>query len=115
MVLEPIEVMDYRYEFKKLINSYFDDTTKQLMQEFELVASQLRGKMEARDKRSFHHGETHNTIHFEYFYHFLNGFRKNKVDLNSLRNNQQSISMEETKEPPSFVCGEVEKVLHQED
>ena len=44
MLLEPIEVMDDRYEFKKLINSYFDDTTKQLMQGFELMASQLRGK-----------------------------------------------------------------------
>ena len=65
MVLEPIEVMDDKDEFKKLIKSYFDYTTKQLMQEFELVASQLRGKMAGRGNRSFHHGETHNTIHFE--------------------------------------------------
>ena len=35
--------------------------------------------------------------------------------MNSLRNNQQSTSMEETKESPSSVGGEVEKVLHQED
>ena len=56
--------MDYRDEFMKLINSYFDDTTKQLMQEFKLVASQLRGKMETMGNRSFHDGETHNTIHF---------------------------------------------------
>ena len=46
MVLEPIEVMDDIYEFNKLINSYFDDTTKQLMQGFELMAIQLKGKLE---------------------------------------------------------------------
>ena len=45
----------------------------------------------------------------------LYGFRHNKADLNSLRNNQQSTIIEETKDSPSFVCGEVEKVLHQED
>ena len=64
MVLELIEVMDDRDEFNKLINSYFYDTTKQLMQEFELVAIQLRGKMDARGNRSFHNGETHKTIIF---------------------------------------------------
>ena len=47
MVLEPIEVMYDRYEFNKLMKSYFDDTTKQIMQGFELVASQLRGKLVA--------------------------------------------------------------------
>ena len=45
MALEPIEVMDDRDEFKKLMKSCFDDTTNQIMQGFELVASQLRGKM----------------------------------------------------------------------
>ena len=45
MVLEPIEVMDYRDEFKKFLKSYFDDKTKQLMQGFELTVSQLRGKL----------------------------------------------------------------------
>ena len=95
--------------------SYFDDTTKQLMQEFELVASQLRGKMETGGNRSFHHGETHNTIHFEGFYDSLNGFIRNKEYVNSLRNSQQSTSIEETKEPPSFVGGEEKKALHQED
>ena len=35
--------------------------------------------------------------------------------MNSLRNNQQSTSIEETKEPPSSVGDEAEKVLHQED
>ena len=38
-----------------------------------------------------------------------------KVNENSLRNIQQSISMEETKEIPISVGGEVEKTLHQED
>ena len=39
MVLEPIEDVYYKDEFNKLIKSYFDDTTKQLMQGFELMAS----------------------------------------------------------------------------
>ena len=50
------------------IMKLFDDITKnmtqQLMKGFELMASQLRGKLAERDSRSFHHGETHNTIHF---------------------------------------------------
>ena len=52
---------------------------KQLMQGFELMASQLSGKMAARGNKSFHHGETHNTIHFEGFYDWLNGFMNNKA------------------------------------
>ena len=56
MVLAPIEVMDDRDECKKLINSYFDDTTKQLMQGFELMAIQLRGKLATRGSSSFHNG-----------------------------------------------------------
>ena len=71
MVLTPIEVMDDTYEFKKLINSYFYDTTKQLMQGFELMASQLRGKLAAGGSSSFHHGETHKTIIFEDFDDFF--------------------------------------------
>ena len=55
MVLEPSKVMDERNEFKKWMKSYFDDKTKQLMQGFKLMASQLRGKMESRGKISFHH------------------------------------------------------------
>ena len=47
MVLEPIEFIDDTGEFKKLINSFFYDTTKQLMQGFELMAIQLRGKLVA--------------------------------------------------------------------
>ena len=35
--------------------------------------------------------------------------------MNSLRNNQQSTSMEETKEPPSSVGGETKEALHQHD
>ena len=57
--------MDDRDEFNIFLKSYFDDTTKQLMQGFELVASQLRGKMAARGSSNFHHGETHKTIPFE--------------------------------------------------
>ena len=57
--------MDYRYEFKKLINSYFDDTSKQVMQGFDLMASQLRGKLATGGSNSFHHGETHKKIIFE--------------------------------------------------
>ena len=82
---------------------------------FELVASQLRGKLVVGSSISSHHGETHNTIIFEDFDDWLYVFRHNKAYLNSLRNNQQSASMEETKEPPSSVGSEVEKVLHQED
>ena len=48
-------------------------------------------------------------------YIFKYGFMNKKENANSLRNNQQPTSMEETKESPSSVGGEVEKVLHQED
>ena len=73
--MEPIEVMD---ELKKLIKSYVDDTTKQLMQGFELMANQLRGKLAGGGSRSFHHGETHKTIFFEGYDYWLYGFRHNK-------------------------------------
>ena len=79
------------------------------------MASQLRGKLVARGSSSFHHGETHKTIPFEDFDDWLYGFRNNKAYFNSLRKNYQSTSMEETKDPPSFVGGKVEKVVHQED
>ena len=102
-------------EHIKFMKPLFDDITKnmthQLMKGFELMASQLRGKLEEGGSRSFHHGETHNTIHFEKFYDWLNEFRKNNSNVNSLRNNQQCTSMEETKEPPSFVGGETEKII----
>ena len=55
-----------------------DDTTKQLMQGFELMASQLRGKLEAGGSSNFHHGEKHKTIIFEDFDDWLYGFQYNK-------------------------------------
>ena len=73
------------YEFKKFLNSYFDDTTKHLMQGFRLMASQLRGKLEVGGSRGFHQGENHKTIHFEYFYDWFNEFRNNNSNFNSLR------------------------------
>ena len=69
--------MYYRDEFNKWLKSYGDDTTKQIMQVFELMASQLRGKVEARGNRSLHHGETHNTTNFEEFNYWMNGYRNN--------------------------------------
>ena len=41
--------------------------------------------------------------------------RKINSNANSLRNNQQFTSMEDTKEPPSSVGGETKKELHYED
>ena len=87
--------MDDIYELNKLIKSYCDDTTKQVMQVFDMMASQLRGKLAVRGSTSFHHGETHNTISFEYFDEWLNGHRNNNANVNSLRDNQQSTSLEE--------------------
>ena len=52
------------------------------MKGFELMASQLRGKLEEGGSRSFQSGETHNTIHFEDFYDWLNEFRKNNSNVN---------------------------------
>ena len=43
------------------------------------------------------------------------GFSYKKENYNSLRNNQQCISREETKELPIYVGGEAEKELHQKD
>ena len=42
------------------------------MQGFELMASQLRGKLAEGGSRGFYHEETKNTIHFEYFYDWFN-------------------------------------------
>ena len=97
------------------MKSYFDDTTKQVMQGFELVASQLRVKLAAGGSSSSHCVETHKTIIFEDFDAWVYGFNHNNPYVNSLSKNQQSISMKETKEPPSFVGGEIEEELHQED
>ena len=59
-------------EHIKILEPVFEDMTKKLIKGFELMANQLRGKMAAGGSRNFHHGETHNTIHFEYFYDGLN-------------------------------------------
>ena len=56
--------MDENEEFKKLMKSYFDDMTKHLMQGFEFMASQLRGKLASGGSSHSHHGETHKTISF---------------------------------------------------
>ena len=87
--------MDDKDEFNKLMKSYFDDTTKQLVQGFELMASQLRGKLAGGGSSSFHNGETHKTINFKYFYDWLYEFRYNNSNVNSLRDNKQSTSLEE--------------------
>ena len=53
-------------------------------------------------------GETHKTIIFEDFVDWVFGYRPNIIDVDSLRNNHQSISIEETKDPPSSMGGEAE-------
>ena len=50
---------------KPLIYDITNNMTQQLMKGFELMASKLRGKLEVGGSKSFHHGETHKTIHFE--------------------------------------------------
>ena len=90
MGLEPIEVMDDMDEFNKLMKSYFDDMTKQVMQGFELVANQLRGKLEAGGGSSSHHGETHKTIIFEEFDDWLYLFWHTTTYMNSLRRRLRS-------------------------
>ena len=57
MALEPTKFIDDIFEFNKLINSYFDDMTKQLMQGFGLMANQLGGKLAAGGSSSSHHEE----------------------------------------------------------
>ena len=65
MVLEPIEVMDGIDELKKVIKSSGEEMTRKVKQPFELMDSQFMGS------RSFHHEETHKTIHFEKLSDFL--------------------------------------------
>ena len=52
-----------------------------------------------------------------YFQEYLlkYGFIYNNLNENSLRNNHQCTSREETKELQSFVGGEQEKAIHEED
>ena len=49
------------------------------------------------------------------FVDWVFGYRPNSADVNSLRDNHQSTSMEETKEPPSSVGSEPKEALHQDD
>ena len=59
---------DGEENIKNMKPLFYDITnymTQQFMKGFELMASQLRGKLEEGGSRSFHHGETHNAIHFE--------------------------------------------------
>ena len=67
MELEPIEDMDdniYSQDLKKFIKVSLEGMTKQLLQGFEVMATQLRGKMEAASSRSSHHGKKNNIIRF---------------------------------------------------
>ena len=50
--------------------------------------NKLRGKLAVGGSRHFHHGETHNTINFEDFDDWLNGYRHNNENVNSVRDNQ---------------------------
>ena len=60
------------------------------------MATQLRGKLEAGGSSSgSQHGDKNNTINFEYFYDWLNAFMNKNANVNSLRDNQQSPSLEE--------------------
>ena len=55
------------------------------------------------------------TIHCEDLNDWLKEFIKNNSNKNSLRNNNQCTSREETKELQISVGGEEEKALHEED
>ena len=92
--------MDGIDELNKVIKSCGDDMTRQDKQAFELMASQFMGS------RSFHHEETHNTIHFEILNDWLKEVMKNNSNKNSLRNNHQCTSREETKELQISMGGE---------
>ena len=73
----------------KIIKTLFDEITKNmthhLMKGFKFMDIQHMDKLAEGGSRSFHHGETHNTIHFECCYDWLNEFRKNNSNLNSLK------------------------------
>ena len=51
-------------DLKEFIKAAIEGMTKQSMQGFEMIASQLMGKLDAWGSRSFHHGDTNNTINF---------------------------------------------------
>ena len=101
--------MDGIDELNKVIKSCGDDMTRQVKQSFELMASKFMGS------RNLHHEETHKTIYFEYLNYWLKEVMKNNSNKNSLRNNHQCTSREETKELQISVGGEEEKVVHEED
>ena len=109
MVLEPIEVMDGIDELKRVIKLSGEEMTRQVKQEFELMASQFMGS------RSFHDEQTHKTIHFEKINDWLKEVMKNNSNKNSLMNNHQCTSREDTKELQISMGGEEEKALHQQD
>ena len=101
--------MDGIDELNKVIKSCGDDVTMQVKQAFKLMASQFMGS------RSFHHEKTHKTIYFEDLNDWLKEVMKNNSNQNSLRNNHQCTSREDTKELQISVGGEEEKVVHEED
>ena len=65
------------------------------MKGFEVMATQLRGKLATGSSSSSHHGNKNKTINFEYFDDLVNEFRNKNSNVNSLRDNQQSTSLEE--------------------
>ena len=50
-----VEFMDENEEFKKLMNSYFYNMNNNIINFFELISSQLGGKLAARGSSSSHH------------------------------------------------------------
>ena len=60
-------------------------------------------------------GESHKTTIFEDFLEGVFVYKNNSAYLNSLRNNQQYTSMEDTNETLSSMGGEAKEALHQED
>ena len=83
MVLDPIEVMDGIYEWKKFIKPCGDDMFRQVNQAFKLA---------------------HKTINCEDLNDWLKEFIKHNSNKKSLRNNNQFTSREE--ELQIFVGGE---------
>ena len=86
--------MDGIYKFRKFIKPCGDDMSRQVKQAFKLA---------------------HKTIHCEDLNDWLKEFIKNNSNKNSLRNNNQCTSREETKELQISVGDEEEKALHEED
>ena len=83
--MAPIEVMDGKDELKKVIKPCGDDMSSHVKKAFELA---------------------HKTIHFEDLNDWLREFIKNSSNNNSLRNNHQCTSRNNTKELQIYVGGE---------